>query len=661
MRLNFQPDGRVLVHTGKVELGQGILTALGQIAADALGLAPVMVTVLAADTALSPDEGVTSGSLSVQDAGRALREACALHRPEGAAQTPPVAAIGQSWPRLDLPAKLRGLGGFIHDLRLPGMLQGRVLHPPRQDAELDMASDGVANRAVVAAAAAMPGVLALHQDGRLFGLLAGRSADADRAADRLAQGLRWLPLAPMESDHAALQGLTRRAASTRVVAEQPASQHATVQRRLRLQVERPAIAHASLAPSCALACWSAPDTPDEPVRLTVWCHSQGIFHLRCDLALAFGLLPEQVRVRHVAGAGCYGHNGADDVAFDAAWLARHAPGRPVRVLWTRQDEFRLPPFGPPMVVDVEVDLGAAGELLHWRQQVYSAGHSSRPGRSATPALLGSWQTATPFAPPEPIDMPLASGGGAERNALPGYALPAWQLLCHRVAAAPLRSSALRSLGAFCNVWAIEAMVDEIALATGVDPLAWRQRHLAHDPRALAVLALVAEQGGWAGRAAFKAANPDGGLGLGLARYKGTGAWCAVLAQVLAGAQLQVQRLTIAVDIGQVVNPDGASAQIEGGAIQATSWALKEAVRFDGQRISSDSWAEYPILRFSEVPELQVLLLPSDQPSLGAGEAALGPTMAAIANALAHALGLRVNQLPYTPENLAAAIHAAPGI
>ena len=242
------------------------------------------------------------------------------------------------------------------------------------------------------------------------------------------------------------------------------------------------------------------------------------------------------------------------------------------------------------------------------------------------------------------------GGGAERNAIPGYDLPAWQVLSHELTA-PLRSSALRALGAFANVFAAESFVDELAHAGGCDALAWRQRHLAHDPRARAVLDLAAERAGWSKR------QPGEGCGQGLAfaRYKGNGAWCAVVAEVEAGAQLLVRRLTIAVDVGLAVNPDGVVAQIEGGAIQATSWALKEAVQFDAERITSDAWARYPILRFSEVPAVDVHLVPSDAPSLGAGEASLGPTAAAIANALFDALGVRVRELPLTAEHIVAAM------
>ncbi len=638
MRLQFDPDGSVQVRTGKVELGQGILTALAQIAVEELGLDPAQVRVLAADTAFGPDEGITSGSLSVQDAGAALRRACAEARPRPAGAP---AQVGRSLPRIDLPAKFAGAPVFIHDLAPDGLLHGRVLHPPQPDARLLEAD--------TAAAAALDGVMEVLCDGALVGLIAARSRDADRALALLHTRVRWQPAAAWVDDDAAFDA----AHEGTLVDEHGACPTHAPARTLRACYRKPWIAHASIAPSCALAQWHGDGVGDGLGGLTVWTHSQGIFHLRRDLALAFGLAPEAVRVRHVEGAGCYGHNGADDVAFDAAWLARRVPGRPVRVLWTRADEMTRAPLGPAMQMQLEADLDAQGRVLHWRHRVWSAGHSRRPGRSATPALLGSWQTAQPFDAPASINMPIATGGGAERNARPGYALPAWQVFRHDVTAPQPRSSALRALGAFGNVFAAESFVDEIAQATGIDPLAWRRTHLTHDPRALAVLESAAAHAGWGTRV-----RQEGiGHGLAYARYKGSGAWCAVVAEVEAGATLRVRRLTVAVDVGLAVNPDGVVAQTEGGAIQATSWTLKEAVSVAADGVQGSSWEHYPILRFSEVPQVDVHVVESGEPSLGAGEAALGPTAAAIANALFDALGVRVRGLPLTPERIVAAMDA----
>jgi CO/xanthine dehydrogenase Mo-binding subunit len=482
----------------------------------------------------------------------------------------------------------------------------------------------------------------------LLGVLCASSAQADRAIGLLAGAARWQAATPWSDEHDALAGLQQLPAKTHVVAQHGEHGPAIATRTLSARYSKPWIAHASIGTSCALARW---DDGAGSIRLHVWTHSQGIFNLRRDLALAFGIEPEAVRVQHVQGAGCYGHNGADDVAFDAVWLARRVPGQPVRVLWSRNDELTRSPLGPAMVVQLQADLDESGEVLHWRHQVWSSGHSQRPGRSATPALLGSWQTENAFAQPPAINMPLSSGGGAERNAIPGYQLAAWQVVSHQVTGPLPRSSALRSLGALANVFAAESFVDEIAVATGVDPLAWRRRHLEHDRRALAVLELASERAGWAQRRRAEGV----GHGIAFARYKNTGAWCAVVAEVEAGAQLRVRRLTIAVDVGLVINPDGVCAQIEGGAIQATSWTLKEAVRFDAERITSDAWERYPILRFSEVPAVDVHVVPSDAASVGAGEASLGPTAAAIANALFDALQVRVRDLPLTAERIVTAM------
>ncbi len=644
-RVALMANGRVQVRTGKVEIGQGLHTALAQIVADELGLPLDRIDMLPVSTAHSPDEGVTSGSLSVQDAGSALRVACAALQADAGADRQGRKTVGTSAPNRGLDAKLAGRPAFIHDLRPAGLVHGRVLHPPRLGARLQACDE--------AAVRALPGVLQVVRDGDLLGLLAGTSAQADAALQVLTDGARW-QLAPAPAEAAAdLQGLP---SVPRTVAETGTAlgaSHKAV-RTLKARYSKPWTAHASVAPSCALARWA-------DGQLAVWTHSQGIFNLRRDLALAFALDGEAVCVHHAEGAGCYGHNGADDVAFDAAWLARALAaaslGATVRVLWSRADELSHAPFGPAMVVEMQAGLDAEGVIAHWQHELWSPGHSRRPGRSATPALLGAWQVAGACAVPPSIDMPIASGGGAERNAVPGYDFASVCVTAHSVVT-QRRSSALRGLGAYANVFAAESFIDEIAHATGACPLALRRPYLQHDLRALAVLDAAAAGAGWAER--FKAGvnaatkvDADGqavGIGLAVARYKGTGAWCAVVAEVVAGATLQVRRLTIAVDVGRVINPDGVVNQIEGGAIQSTSWTLKEAAQ-----PSHASWDDYPILRFSEVPAVDVLLMPSEAPSLGAGEASIGPTAAAIANALFDALGVRVRDLPLSPDNIVAAM------
>jgi CO/xanthine dehydrogenase Mo-binding subunit len=427
-----------------------------------------------------------------------------------------------------------------------------------------------------------------------------------------------------------------------VVDERAPESPAAAARTLRARYSRPYLAHASIGPSCALAQWSGD-------ALHVWSHSQGVYNLRADLAVALGLEPERIVVAHAEGAGCYGHNGADDVALDAALLARAAGGRPVRLVWTRTDELAWAPFGPAMAIELEAEVDEAGEVVAWRHDLWSNGHSTRPGRAATPTLLAATHLERPFERLLAINPPLPAGG-ADRNSVPLYDFPARRIVNHRLLAMPLRTSALRSLGAFANVFAIESFVDELARARDEDPVAWRLRHLS-DPRARAVVEAAARRAGWSQRQRREA----WGHGIGFAKYKNLGAYCAVVAEIEAEREIRVRRLVAAVDVGLVINPDGVANQIEGGAIQATSWTLKEAVRFDRVRVTSSTWEDYPILKFSEVPAVEVEIVSRrDAPSVGAGEAAQGPTAAAITNAVYDALGARVRDLPITPERIAAA-------
>lgn len=689
--LTLREDGVVEVRSGKVEIGQGILTALAQIVACELDVALHRIRMIAASTTASPDEAVTSGSLSVQESGTALRfaaaEARALYLAEAASRsgialqalgvvdgeilaagrptgfcywnladarllerdasglTPPkaveaLAVVGESLPRNDIPDKVFGLPRFIHDLDLPGMLHGAVLRPPSPAAVLEALDEGVAR--------ALPGVVAVVRDGSFVGVVA-MSAEVVRAAlELLRQAARWREAASLPAVDALADWLRAQPLDSKLIDERVAPFAATPASTVRARFSKPYLAHASIATVCAVAWWNASDAA---TRLEAWSQSQGIFNLRADLALAFGLAADAIAVNHVEGAGCYGHNGADDVAFDAALLARAAPGRPVRVQWSRTDELSWSPFGPAMAIEIEADLDADGRVIHWRHDVWSNGHGTRPGRAKTPALLAAWHLQAPFERLISTNAALAAGGGAERNAVPAYELPAWRVNNHRVLSMPLRASALRSLGAFANVFAIESFIDDLARGAAQDPLDWRLNHL-RDPRARAVLEAVAIRAAWRSRAP----RENAGFGMGFAKYKNTGAYCAVVAEIEAGREIQVRRLWVAVDCGRAVNPDGITNQIEGGAIQAVSWTLKESVRFDHTRVSSDSWESYPILRFSEVPQVEVEILADPElPSCGAGEAAHGPSAAAIANAVRDALGVRVRDLPITPERIALAV------
>ena len=683
--LRIRPDGIVEVFSGKVEIGQGILTAVAQIVADELDVDLARVRMIAASTAMSPNEGVTSGSLSVEHSGSALRYACAEARAiyldaaaqrlgvdasslsvqggtiagpgnlrtsywelaeeglldrEATAKVAPKPAsarrvAGAPAARLDIPDKVFGRPRFIQELVLPGMLHARVLRPPSPGATLSALDDTEAKQ--------MPGVVAVVRDGTFAGVVAETEDAARAAVTRLGRSATWQQGEPLPDEGNLRAWLKSQPVETTPINTRDAAVAETV-RTLRHEYSRPFVAHASMAPSCAIAQWSN-------TGLHVWTHSQGVYNLRVDLGLVFALPPESIVVEHVEGSGCYGQNGADDVGLEAALLARAIKGRPVSLLWSREDEMAWAPFGAAQAIDLEADLDAQGEIVGWRHDVWGNGHVSRPGRAKTPTLLAASQLAQPFPRAIATNPPLAGGGGAERNATPPYDFPTWKITNHRLLTMPIRTSSLRTLGAFANVFAIESFMDELAVERGEDPVAFRLRHL-KDARARAVIEAAATRARWSSWKKREGA----GHGIAFSRYKGFGAYCAVVAEVEGEADIRVHRLVLAVDVGEVINPDGVENQMEGGAIQATSWVLKEAVRFDRTRITSDTWETYPILRFSEVPAVEVeIIARPEEKTLGAGEAAHGPVAAAIANAVFDALGVRVRDLPITRERIVAAM------
>ena len=692
--LTIQSDGTVQVRTGKVELGQGILTALAQIVALELDVHVARIRMVAASTAAGPNEGVTAGSMSVHDSGSALRQVCAEARAiylkaaaarlclapaeesllkvldgcicvdgqpsamttsywaladsallecEATGQVAPKSAAGltgealasQTLERLDIPDKVSGRARFIHDMTLPSLLHGRVVHPPSPGARL-VAAD-------VAAVQALAGVVAVVRNGSFLGVLADNEYLAVRALGKLAAAAQWQEAAALPDMRDMPAYLRAQPVETTLVAEKTTEEQlAPVAHSFKAAYSRPFLAHASIAPSCAVARY-------QPDLLEIWTHSQGIYNLRVDLALVLDMPVASITMQHVEGAGCYGHNGADDAACDAALLARAVPGRPVRLQWTREDELGCAPFGAAMAVGLQASVDAGGLITDWQHDVWSSGHSLRPGRSKVPVLLAATALENPFEPQIAVNMPLANGGGAERNAAPLYDFAQWRATCHRTLTMPVRTSSLRSLGAHCNIFAIESFMDEIAGSLGIDPLEFRLRHLS-DPRGRAVLETAAQMADWPRRKEICKDTEGRGMGMAFARYKNTGAWCAVVAQVDAGHALRVNQLWLAVDVGRVVNLDGVHNQIEGGALQTVSWVLKEAVQFDTTRILSNTWESYPILRFSEVPAVEVRVIDRpDHNSLGAGEATHGPVAAAIANALADALGVRVRDMPFTTD------------
>lgn len=678
--------GSIMLFPGKVELGQGILTALAQIAADELDIPVSRILLRPAHTGISPNEGVTSGSLSVRDCGMALRQASAEvrglfvaeaarrlglaaesltidagvirgagnlsltyaelaatvslaqvatgnPRPKQAAQR---RCVGQPEPRLDIPGRVFGTRAFIHDRRSADMLHGCILRAPRPGAQL-IAFDQDAVKAK------HPDIVVVR-DGSFVGVIAPSELVARRAIQTAALAADWESGFTLPESSDLGDWLQAQPVETETVEQKGDAAPPGPTTRLTREYTKPFLAHGAIGPSCALAAW-------QDGKLHITAHSQGVYNLRADLALVFQLPQEDIVVTHDEGSGCYGHNGADDVALDAALLARAVPGRSVRVQWSRADELSCSPFGAAMRVRLSADIAADGAITYWNHQIWSNGHTARPGRARTPALLAAFALEKPFPRLTASDPTLAAGGGAQRNAVPYYDIPNRSIVKHRVLNEPLRTSAMRSLGAIGNVFAIECFIDELAERSGVDPLNYRL-DLLGDPRARAVLSRATEMACWG------KTNPQEGIGHGLAfaRYKNTSGYCAVVAKIDVNAEPRVTHLWIAADIGEVINPDGAINQIEGGAIQATSWALKEEVRFSREALECGSWESYPILRFSEVPDVRVELLSHpDQPPLGAGEIAHGPTAAAIANAIHNALGVRVRQMPLTRDRMLAAM------
>jgi CO/xanthine dehydrogenase Mo-binding subunit len=668
----------VVLKPGKVEIGQGIGTALIQIAAQELALHPSCIRLQPTTTGASPDEGVTSGSLSIQDCGRAVRHACAQVRASGLnywsteldawlnSEVLPNAAvnetsfthsgqsfigqslIGQSFPRIDLPAKFAGHPVFIQDLRLPAMQFALVVRGPakkeQRAALLSALEDQTAEERTAI----------LIEDGNFCAAVSPSLSVVQRLQKMLEEiHLNYCadqPASPQGSVAHIRQSLLTLPSEKTQVCRKGANDFKQVQASpsgFTGEYFKPWIAHASIGLCCAVAVYK----PRQELR--VWTHSQGVYNLRKDLFLAlgerlsFGL--EQFVLIHVQGAGCYGHNGADDVVFDAARVAAEQPNIPIRLQWGREQELGSAPFSPAMVVkiDASLDNSTPPRITQWQHTLWSNGHSLRPGRASTPTLLGASEVSGGAPPRVSMNVPLSSGGGADRNSIPGYRIPNLLVESHHLMSMPVRSSAFRALGAIANVFAIESVVDDMAAALEEDPYSFRHRHLPDDPRALQVLDTASKISGWQPN--------DLSLGLAYARYKNTGAWCCVVAQVELTEKVVVRHLWIAADVGLVINPDGVLNQLEGGAIQATSIALLENAQFATDSSVPCDWANYPIIKFSEVPKVTIELCASTQASLGAGEAATAPVIAAIGNAIARSLGARIRTLPFTPETIAAAV------
>jgi CO/xanthine dehydrogenase Mo-binding subunit len=687
--IRIDADGSITAFTGKAELGQGFKTAFQQIAAEELDVPFASLKVVTADTQLTANEGYTSGSHSMQDSGTAIQNAAAQVREllvaeaarrldvpadnlrtEGGAVVAPdgrrlaygelvvadmlhvqaqansklkdpttFKVMGQPFQRVDIPAKVTGGAAYIQDMRLPGMVHARIVRPPSYGAQLiDCDSSAIEK---------MPGVVKVVRDGNFLAVTAVKEFLAVKAMNALAAAAKWQETARLPKQDDLANVLTKLPSQDSTIFER--SDPAAVGRKtIEASYTRPYQSHGSIGPSCAVAQFA-------DGAMTVWTHTQGVYPDRAGIAQMLKMQPSSVHLIHVEGSGCYGHNGADDAAADAALIAHAMPGVPVRVQWMREQEHAWEPYGPAMVTKLKASLDEAGKIADWNFEVWSNTHSMRPGGAG--CMLAAQHMAQPIAVPAAKPIPLPEGGG-DRNAIPIYTFPNAHVVHHFIPAMPLRISAMRALGAYHNVFSIESFMDELADLAGADPVEFRLRHL-DDQRGRDVIEKAALGFGWQ---RGQKPPPDRGFGFAFARYKNLAAYCAIASEVEVNRETgrpRLVRAVAAVDSGQVVNPDGLTNQIEGAIVQSMSWTLYESVTFDDTRITSVDWQTYPILRFDAVPdsiEVHIINRPG-QPFLGSGETGQGPAAASIANAIANATGKRLRYLPLTRKRIKDAIDA----
>jgi CO/xanthine dehydrogenase Mo-binding subunit len=687
--IRIDADGGVTVFTGKAELGQGFKTAAQQIAAEELDVAFESLKVVTADTKLTANEGYTSGSHSMQDSGVAIQNAAAqvrqlliaeaarrfelpvenlktesaavlapdgrrlgygelvagdmLHveaQPKSKLKNPAAYKVmGQPVQRVDIPGKVTGGAAYVQDMRPEGMVHARIVRPPSYGAQITACD--------TAAIEKMPGVVKVVRDGNFLAVVANKEFLAIKAMKALSVVTTWQETAGLPKQDDLPRMLLGLPSQDKTIFER-SNPSAVGKKTIEATYTRPYQSHGSIGPSCAVA-------QSVDGAMTVWTHTQGVYPDRAAIAEMLRVPLPSVRLIHVEGSGCYGHNGADDAAADAALIARTLPGVPVRVQWTREQEQAWEPFGPAMVTKLKASLDDSGAIADWNFEVWSNTHSMRPGGAGS--LLAAQHMAQPFKVPDPKPLPLPEGGG-DRNAIPIYTFPNAHVVHHFIPAMPLRISAMRALGAYHNVFSIESFMDELATAAGADPVEFRLKHL-EDPRGRDVISMAAQRFGWQ---KGQKAPRDRGYGFAFARYKNLAAYCAIATEIEVNSETgrpRLVRAVAAVDSGQVVNPDGLINQIEGAIIQSMSWTLYESVSFDDTRITSVDWQTYPILRFNAVPDsidVHIINRPG-QPFLGSGETGQGPAAAAIANAITNATGKRLRDLPLTRKRIKDAIDA----
>jgi len=681
-------DGSVTVYCGKVDLGQGLRIAMRQIAGEELGIGVDMIKYVEGDTALTPDQGRTSGSNGIQRGGMQLRRAAATARqalielaaqrlnaapddlvakdgeikvknggagirfaeliggtnfnlklnPKARLKDPATyTLVGKPLPRPDVPAKCTGGFTYMQDFSVPGMAHARVLRPPAIGAKLTGVDEASIKNLPGASVVRIKDFLAVTADDEWTAVRAARALRA--------QWSEWSGLPAQHKLIATLRGDPQATDEMLINRGQPgpSAQNGAVSR--SASYFWPMQSHGSIGPSCAVA-----DVRGDAA--TVWTASRGTHGNRKTFARFLGLPEEKVRLIYLDGAGCYGMNGHEDAAADAAIISR-AVGRPVRVQWSRQDEHGWDPKGPPQLLDISGTIDPTGRILNWRTEM--------------------WLPQTTRGLPDiPLLGPAAAGlddvrglqpGLISQNADPPYAADNVQVLAHWLKDAPLRPAPIRSPGKPANCFAVESFTDELAAAAGLDPIEFRLHGLA-DPRGSETIRRAAALMNWQSRpspGANKTAPVMRGRGFAFVHYKRSESYVAMGMEVAverASGRIRVERVACAHDCGQIINPDGVRAQIEGSILQTLSRALMEEVQFDRSRVTSVDWSSYPILRFPDVPKLDIALIDRPtQPPLGAGEAACSPVGAALANAVFDATGARLRTVPFTPDRVKVALSA----
>jgi nicotinate dehydrogenase subunit B len=695
--LAIDSSGDVTLYSGKVDLGTGIGTALTQIVAEELDVPLARIQVVEGDTALTPAQGKTWGSLSIQNGGVQIRQAAATARlallqeaakrlgapgedlmvEQGTVrsrsggkqitygeliggktfslkldkQAPlkdpaTYKIVGQPVPRFDIPGKMTGQFTYMQDFKVPGMLHGRVVRPAAIGATLLSVDDNSVKD--------VPGLVKVVRQGNFLGVVAESEWGAIRASQKLkASWSNWegLPEQSKLWEHVRATKVNKDDVTSNVGSAEQALEQAA--KRLSATYNFAIHTHGSMGPSCAVA-------EIREGKLTCWSSSQATHDLRQQLAAMLSMPDADVRAIYLEGSGCYGRNGHEDAAADAVLLAR-AVGRPVRVQWMRADEHGWDPKGPPTLMDLQAGIDANGNVIAWYSQLYVPEGATGNVKLVAAELAGL-----------PHETGMVPGNVIQNTAIP-YAFPNVRTVAHRLAETPLRPSWIRAPGRMQNTFCNESFMDELAAAAGADPLEFRLRYL-NDPRGVELLKRLASFSQWqsralsgqssSGRSSPKRDSGDIATGRGLTyvKYELARTYVGAVADVEVNrksGEIRVKHFAVVQDCGQIINPDGAKNQVEGNVVQTVSRVLKEEVTFDRSRVTSLNWASYPILTFPEIPDVDIELIdrPTEKP-WGAGEPSAAVVPSAISNAVFDAVGVRLRSVPFTPAKVLAAMQSA---